>query len=128
MSNSSSSTVETIRALVSDFVLLVKQEFALARAEMEEKFEQIQVGVAAIAAGLLIAFVALMVLVQALVVALANIMPPSIASLVVGIVLALIAYAAIYKGQQNLKPKSLAPRRSVNSVRESAETIKDSVT
>ncbi len=119
--------IDTVRALFSDFTLLVKQEFDLARAEMSEKFEQIQVGVAAIAAGLLIAFVALLVLVQALVVALSNIMPPSIASLLVGIILAVVAFVSVTMGRQSLAARNLTPQRTLNSLRDSAETIKETV-
>jgi protein-S-isoprenylcysteine O-methyltransferase Ste14 len=119
--------IDTVRALFSDFTLLVKQEFDLARAEMSEKFEQIQVGVAAIAAGLLIAFVALLVLVQALVVALSNIMPPSIASLLVGIILAVVAFVSVTMGRQSLAARNLTPQRTLNSFRDSAETIKETV-
>jgi protein-S-isoprenylcysteine O-methyltransferase Ste14 len=119
--------IDTVRALFSDFTLLVKQEFDLARAEMSEKFEQIQVGVAAIAAGLLIAFVALLVLVQALVVALSNIMPPSIASLLVGIILAVVAFVSVTMGRQSLAARNLTPQRTLDSLRDSAETIKETV-
>jgi hypothetical protein len=97
----------------------------LARAEAEEKFEQMQTGVASVAAGMLLAFVSLIVLAQALVVALSNIMPPSIAALLVGITLAVIAFLAVRNGSEQLKPKNLTPRRTIRSVRASAETIKE---
>lgn len=120
-------TIDAIRALFSDFTLLVRQEFDLARAEMSEKLGQIQGGVAAIAAGLLVAFVALLVLVQALVVALSNLMPPSIASLLVGIVLAIVAFFSVMTGRQSLAAQNLKPQRTLNSLRDSAETIKETV-
>lgn len=123
--NASSTVVETIKELIADTTLLVRQEISLAKAEAEEKFEQMQTGVAAVAAGLLLAFVSLIVLVQALVVALSNIMPPSIAALLVGIVLAVIAFVAVKNGSDQLKPKNLKPRRTMRSVRETAETIKE---
>ena len=87
-----SNIIETVRALISDATLLMQQEARLARAEAGEKIEQIQIGMVSIVTGLLIAFCALLVLVQALVVALANIMPASVAALVVGITLAVIAF------------------------------------
>lgn len=123
--STTSTVIETIKDLVADTTLLVRQEISLARAEAEEKFEQVQTGVAAVAAGMLLAFVALIVLVQALVVALSNIMPPSIASLLVGVVLAVIAFVAVKNGSDQLKVKNLKPRRTMRSVRESAETIRE---
>lgn len=119
------SLADTIKALFADGTLLVRQEIALAKAEAGEKLEQMQIGIAAIAAGLLLAFTALLVLVQALVVALGNIMPPSVAALLVGVVLAVIAYFSIATGQAHLKPKNLAPRRTIHSVRETADSIKE---
>lgn len=119
--------VDTVHALFSDFTLLVRQEFDLARAEVGEKLEQAQTGVAAIAAGLLIAFTALLVLVQALVVALSEFMPPAIASLLVGVILAVTAFVCVRKGRQNLSAENLAPQRTLNSLRHDAETIKETV-
>ncbi|MBW8636679.1 phage holin family protein [Hoeflea sp. WL0058] len=117
--------IQTIRELIADATLLVRQEIDLAKAEAAEKFGQIQAGVAAVAAGSLIALVALLVLVQALVVALGNIMPPALAALVVGVVLALIAFVLVMNGANQLKPENLAPKRTIRSVRENAEKMKE---
>jgi len=122
---STANITDTVRALVSDATLLVKQEVSLARAEAEEKFDQVQTGLIAVVSGLLIAFVALIVLVQALVVALGNFMPQSVAALLVGVVLAIIAFVAVKTGQDNLSPKNLKPRRTLNAVRQDAETLKE---
>lgn len=122
-----SNIIETVRALISDAALLMQQEARLARAEAGEKIEQIQIGMVSIVTGLLIAFTALLVLVQALVVALANIMPASVAALLVGITLAVIAFFAVRTGADQLKAKNLMPERTIQSVRKSAETIKDAV-
>lgn len=123
--NNNNSIIQTIRELIADATLLVRQEIDLAKTEVAEKFEQIQAGVAAVAAGLLIALAALLVLVQALVVALGNIMPPALAALVVGIVLALIAFVLVMNGASQLKPENLAPKRTIRSVRENAEKMKE---
>ncbi|MDF1776881.1 MAG: phage holin family protein [Rhizobiaceae bacterium] len=123
--NSTTTMKDTIRELIADLTLLLRQEISLARAEAGEKIDQIQNGFIALVAGLLIAFCALLVLVQALVVALANIMPASVASLAVGIVLAVIAYISVTSGSRQLKPENLAPKRTMKSVRESAERMKE---
>ncbi len=120
-----SNIIETVKSLVSDATLLMQQEARLARAEMGEKVEQVQLGIIAIVSGLLLAFCALLILLQALVVALANIMPASLAALLVGVVLAVIAFISVKAGAEQLKAKNLMPNRTINSVRESAETIKD---
>ena len=123
--NSTTTMKDTIRELIADLTLLLRQEISLARAEAGEKIDQIQNGFIALVAGLLIAFCALLVLVKALVVALANIMPASVASLAVGIVLAVIAYISVTSGSRQLKPENLAPKRTMKSVRESAERMKE---
>ncbi len=125
--NTSPNIIDTVRALLSDGSLLIRQEIKLAKAEAEEKIDQAQSGLIALAVGLLIAMVALLVLVQALVVALGNLMPPSLAALLVGVALAVIAFVAITKAQADLKPKNLAPRRTVKSVSESAIAIKEAI-
>lgn len=125
--------VTTIKALISDATLLLKQEAALARAETEEKIEQAGIGVAAIAAGAIIGLVALMVLTQALVIALGDLLEnvmddgvaAALASLIVGVVYAIIAFVAIKSGQEKLSARNLRPTRTIHSVRESAETIRE---
>ena len=115
--------VGNIRELLADASLLFSKEVELAKAEAGEKMEQAQLGFISVLSGLLIAFVALMVLVQALVVALANVMPPSLASLTVGALLTVIAYLAFSKGLEELKPKNLSPRRTLHSIRRDARTL-----
>jgi uncharacterized membrane protein len=122
---SNSNIIDTVKGLVSDATLLMQQEARLARAEVGEKVEQVQLGIIAIVSGLLLAFCALLILLQALVVALANVMPASLAALLVGVVLAVIAYISVKAGGEQLKTSNLMPNRTINSVRDSAETIKD---
>ena len=126
--------VTTVKALVSDATLLLKQEAALARAETEEKIQEAGIGIAAIAAGAIIGLVALMVLTTALVAALANVFEnmgleegfaTAVASLIVGVVYAIIAFVAIKSGQEKLSAHNLRPDRTIHSVRESAETIRE---
>lgn len=126
--------VTTVKALVSDATLLLKQEAALARAETEEKIQEAGIGIAAIAAGAIIGLVALMVLTTALVAALANVFEnmgleegfaTAVASLIVGVVYAIIAFVAIKSGQEKLSASNLRPDRTIHSVRESAETIRE---
>ncbi|WP_306259810.1 phage holin family protein [Pararhizobium sp. IMCC21322] len=117
--------IDTVKSLVSDAALLAQQEARLARAEVGEKIEQVQIGMIGIVSGLLLAFCALLILLQALVVALSNIMAPSLAALLVGVVLAVLAYISVKAGTEQLKAKNLVPERTLNSMRDSAETIKD---
>ena len=125
MTNSNSSFTASVRGLIDDVSMLIRQEFELAKAEAGEKVEQLQTGIISIVAGLLVATCAVLVLVQAVVVALSNVMPPSLAAASVGVVLAGIAFIAIKHGENNLRPSNLAPRRTIRSVSEGADRVKE---
>jgi hypothetical protein len=66
---------------------------------------------------------ALLILLQALVIALAHYMPDWLAALVVGVVVAIIAFVAIWQGRRNLSMESLAPRRTIRTVRDTTEMV-----
>ena len=109
--------------LASGVATLVRQELRLAQAEGSEKLSHAAIGVASILDGLLIATCALLILLQALVIALANHMPDWLAALVVGIGVAIVAFIAIWQGRRNLSVDKLTPRRTMRSVRESTEMV-----
>jgi uncharacterized membrane protein YqjE len=116
-----------VGALISDLAngltTLVRQELRLAQAEGSEKITNVVIGVAAIFGGLLIAACALLILLQALVIALAHYMPDWLAALVVGVVVAIIAFIAIWQGRRTLSMENLAPRRTIRTVRDTTEMV-----
>lgn len=122
---SSDNIVETVRALFKDGTLLLRQEVSLAKAEAEEKIQQVQHGLIEIGAALVIALAALFVLVQAVVEALSNVLPPSIAALVVGIILAIAAYISLKAGLASLTPENLKPSRTLDQIEEDIDTVKE---
>lgn len=109
--------------LLNGVTTLVRQELRLAQAEGSEKLTSAAIGVAAILAGLLIANCALLILLQALVIALADYMPDWLAALVVGGVVAIVAFVAIWQGKRQLSADKLAPRRTIRTVRDSTEMV-----
>ena len=120
----------SLKDLLSDLptslTTLVRKEIQLARAETSEKVTQSMVAVGAIAAGGILALSALIVLLQALVIAIAELgVPPALASLIVGLVVAVIAYVLIHKGTNDLKATNLAPDRTIDSLRRDAQVIKE---
>lgn len=110
---------QLVSGLVSDISLLVRQELRLAQAETSEKLEQAQSGLYAVITGLLAAFCALLILLQALVIGLTKVMPAWAASLAVGGVLALIALILVRQGAKNLQPRNLVPERTLRAGRQS---------
>lgn len=113
--SSSSSVGDLLRGLMTDVTLLLRQEVRLAQAEVSEKLEQAQSGIYAVVTGLLVAFCALLILLQAVVIALSNVLPAWAASLAVGVVLAIIAFVLIRVGSRNLRPSSLVPERTLRA-------------
>lgn len=112
---SDASIGQLVSGLVNDFGRLVRQELRLAQAETTEKLEQAQTGMYEVITGLLLAFCGLLILLQALVIGLSNVMPAWAASLIVGGVLALIAFVLIRQGAKNLKPGNLVPERTLRA-------------
>ena len=107
---------------------LFRKEIQLARAETSEKIGQAMVALGSILGGAALALAALIVLLQALVIALVNLgVPAGWASLIVGVLVAGAAYAFIQKGVNDLKADRLAPHRTVDAMRKDAATLKEQV-
>lgn len=107
--------------LTSDFSNLFRQEVALARAETSEKVAQARTGVVWLAAGGVIAFASLIILLMAAVYGLSEVMHPGWAALIVGGVTLLIGLIAMASGRSHLKAKSMMPRRTAESLRRDAD-------
>jgi drug/metabolite transporter (DMT)-like permease len=117
---------ELLADLTNSVTTLFRKEIELARAETSEKLSQAGVAAGAIAAGGVLALAALIVLLQALVIALAELgLAPALSALIVGGVVAIIAFALIYKGMNDLKASNLAPTRTVEALRRDAHMIKE---
>ena len=112
-----------LRDLVDEVQRLFRQELQLARAETAEKVNQVQNGAISIIAGLLLAFSALLILLQALVVALAEIMEPWLASVIVGVAVAVLALILVKAGQSTISATNLTPERTLQSVREDKDML-----
>jgi hypothetical protein len=112
--------------LTESITTLFRQEIQLARAETSEKITQVGVAIGAIAAGAILALAALIVLLQALVIGITEAgVPPGWASLIVGVVVAVIAYVLIHKGTNDLKASNLAPDRTMSSLKRDAQVVKE---
>lgn len=106
---------------------LVRGEFDLARAEVNENLHKAGVAIGMIVGALVIALTALNVLAAALVAALTEVgIDGGWAALIVGVVFAIVAYLMLQKGKNDLKLSSLAPSRTAQNVKRDAQTVKDS--
>lgn len=112
--------------LSSNVTTLFRKEIELARAETSERVSQGLTAIGAIAGGAILALAALMVLLQALVIAIAELgVSPALATLIVGAAVAGMAYALIHKGTNDLKAGNLAPKRTIESLKRDAEVAKE---
>jgi xanthine/uracil permease len=113
--------------LTGDLSRLVRSEAELIRLEISEKSKVLGRAGAEIAAGAILMLAALMVLLQALVLALSKVMDPALASLLVGVVVAGLGYVLLKAGAKTAKPSNLRPQRAVNSLKKDAELVKEQV-
>lgn len=117
-----------IKDLITHVTELFRKEMLLLRAELNEKGNQVMTAVGMIAAALVLAITALNVLAAALVSALAEFMAGGWAALIVGVVLALIAWMMVSGGMKSLKTANLTPRRTADSLSRDAAMAKERVT
>ncbi len=114
--------------LASDVTALFRTEMELAKTEVGEKANQAVVAIGMIAGGAALGLAALLVLLQALVIALTNAgIPAGWSSLIVGVVVAVIGYVLVHKGTKDLKASHLAPERTIRSVGDDVRATKQHV-
>ncbi|AZY95606.1 hypothetical protein TW83_14340 [Paracoccus sp. S4493] len=105
---------------------LVRKEVTLAKAELRQNLSRAGTGLGMIVAAAVLGIVTLNVLTVALVAALAETdLGPIWSAVVVGVVLAILAYVLLRKGMADLKPENLMPTRAVENVQRDASAVKE---
>lgn len=112
--------------LGGDIAGLVRKEAELVQAEVSEKVNAAGKAVTDIAAGGLLLMAALLVLLQALVLALSKVMDPIWAALLVGVGVAGVGYALLRTGLKAISLKGLSPDRSTRQLKKDADLMKGS--
>jgi hypothetical protein len=111
---------------------LVHEEAELAKAEIAEKLSDAGSGIAWIAAGGAVLFAGLIVLLFAAVNALQLVIETEhsvwLAPLIVGAVVMVVGYVVLAKGRRALTASSLKPSRTMESLRQDADLIKEHAT
>jgi hypothetical protein len=116
----------SLAGLVSDLwretSQLLHAEAELAKAEIYEKMSQIGSSAAAIGGGGAIVFAGFIVVLFAAVEALALVLDPEyaawLAPLIVGVAVMLIGFVVLATGRRRLKAEQLAPRRTLDTIRD----------
>ncbi len=123
----------SLSALLADLTQqgsgLIQTELQLLRAEVSEKVAQAGTASVEVLAGALCLFAALIILLQALVVALTRLgLSADWASLLVGIVVAVLGAVLIRRGTAQLTPSKLSPTRTETQLSQDLRAAKDQVT
>jgi hypothetical protein len=123
------SIAELFGQLSQDMTLLVRQEVQLARTEMSEKLSRLTANMVSVIAGGFVAYVGALALVAALILALNDLagISPWVSALIVGAVLAIGGYAMLRRGLGELKRVDLAPRRTVENIKDDVQAIRNDV-
>ena len=104
---------------------LISQEFALFKAELQEKLGRLGGGVGALAAGGMVAFSGWLVLLAAAVLGLSHAVAPWLAALIVAVVTLAIGAGLLLFGRSRMKADTLVPGRTLNSLREDQAWIRE---
>ena len=118
---------ELFGQLTQDLSLLVRQESQLAKTEIQEKISRASRDLVALAAGGIVVLIGGFALAAAIILLLVDPvgLEPWVAALLVGVLLAGGGYVMLQKGLRDLKTVDPAPRRTVESVKEDIQAIKE---
>jgi hypothetical protein len=118
---------ELFGQLSQDMTLLVRQEIQLARTEMSDKLSRLAANLISVAAGGFVAYLGGLALVAAVILALRDLANISLAvsALIVGAVLAVIGWVMLQRGVKEMKRVDLAPRRTVETLKDDVQWAKE---
>ena len=129
MANSSDdrSLGELFAELSRDTSTLLRQEVELAKTEMSEKMTKVGINVGFLAVGGAVAYAGLLFILAAVAIGLAQVVASWLAALIVGLVVAGIGYFLVQKGLSALKQTNLAPKQTIESLKEDKEWAQQQV-
>ena len=116
---------ELFSELAGETSTLVRQEVALAKAELTQKAAYVGRNVGLLVVGGAFVFAAFLALMAAAVIGLSNAMPWWAAALVVGVVVGIVGGALLFKAAYALKETDVTPRQTVETLKEDAQWVKE---
>jgi hypothetical protein len=114
--------------LTAETAALVRQEAALAQVELTNKAAAVGKDVGYLVVGGAVGYAALLVLLAAVVMILANVVPMWASALIVAVVVGAVAFFLISSALAALRKIELTPRETVESIKEDAKWLKNQVT
>lgn len=107
---------------------LIRQEVALAQAEITQKATKAGINIGYLVVGGAIAFIAVQAIVAAIIIGLGLLIGYYwVAALIVGVVIAIVAYFLISSALESLKKMDFTPEQTKESVKEDVEFVKEHV-
>lgn len=114
-----------IRELMLEMMTLVRNEAALARAEISDNVSQLQGGIASLVLAVVLLLVGLIGLMEAGIYGLAHVWPMWLSALVIGGAIVVVGLIALAIGRSNLKTRNLALNRTSRELRKEAEFARE---
>ena len=118
---------ELFSKLTQGLSKMLRQEIALAKAEITQKVTLAIKDVAFLIVGGLVVYGGFLVLLAAAVALLDLVVPLWLAALIVGVIVVGVGYAFIQKGLSDLKHRSLKPLQTIDTVKEGTEWAKQQI-
>ena len=115
---------ELFSELASETALLIRQEVALAKVELTQKASRAGRNIGYLVLGGAVAYAALLALLATIIILLADVMAWWIAALIVAVLVGIVAAVLISKAWAALKNMDVAPRQTVETLKEDAQWAK----
>ena len=117
------SAATLLSRLVGDFAALVRNEVALAKAELTESSTRAKAGVVALIGAVSTLLAGSLALVAAIVLGLAKVMEPWLAALLVGVAITVVGLMLLQGAKKKLVPPHLEIDRTRSAVRNDVEVL-----
>lgn len=109
-----------------DVGVLLRQEVKLAKTEMSATLSRTTSNVAGLGAGAALAYAGALAIAAAVILGLVSAgVAPWLAALLVGVALAVAGYTMLQKGLSNLKRTDLVPTRTVETLKDDVQWVKE---
>jgi hypothetical protein len=119
----SQSAIALLRRLVDELSTLIRQELALATAEISRSMRVLLTGAASLAVGGAVLYTGFLALVAAAILGLAKVLAPWLATLAMGGAILIVGAVLVIVGIRSLDPSTLKPSRTTESLRRDKDVI-----
>lgn len=116
---------ELLSELAGETGTLVRQEVALAQVELTQKAVSIGKNVGFLAVGAAVGYAALLAILTAVIVGLANFIPLWLSALIVGTGVGIAAFVLISSALKALKDTDMKPKQTVETLKEDAQWLRN---